>query len=180
VNGGEFQSAGFYTTPNEYRFTSREYFSNDELNSMKALWAYFKDQFENNFSFALVARRYFYSQLRLSVDDRIIDLMIALEALLVPERSGTKGGKIATRVALMLQSEYDRLEVESLSHWAYRIRNKIIHGGQDRFAEAFNIDTMSEYCRAAIQKYLTNYRGLSSKKLVKLLLQDKSQLNSNS
>lgn len=169
VNGSEFRSAGFYTTPNEYRFTSKEQFSNDELNSMKALWPHFRNQFENNFSFALVARRYFYSQLRLSLDDRFIDLMISLEALFVPERSGTKGDKIAARLALMLHPEFDRLEVENLCHWAYRIRNKIIHGGQDRFAEAFDIDTMSKYCRAAIQKYLIDYRGLSSKKLVKVL-----------
>ena len=169
VKDGECQSAGFYTTPNEYRFTSKEQFSNDELSSMKALWPHFRNQFENNFSFALVARRYFYSQLRLSLDDRFIDLMISLEALLVPERSGTKGDKIAARLALMLHPEFDRLEVENLSHWAYRIRNKIIHGGQDRFAEAFDIETMSKYCRVAIQKYLTKYRGLSSKQLVKVL-----------
>lgn len=179
VTGSEFRSAGFYTTPNEYRFTSKEQFSNDELNSMKALWPHFRNQFENNFSFALVARRYSYSQLRLSLDDRFIDLMISLEALLVPERSGTKGDKIAERLASILSPEYDRTEVESLSQEAYRIRNKIIHGGKDRFAEAFDIDLMSTYCRVAIQKYLINYRGLSSKKLVKIL-QATSQPNPNS
>jgi hypothetical protein len=177
VNGNEFRSAGFYTTPNEYRFTSKEEFLDDELNSMKTLWPHFRNQFENNYSFALVARRYFYSQLRLSLDDRFIDLMISLEALLVPERSGTKGDKIAARLALILFPEYDRTQVERLSNEAFRIRNKIIHGGRDRFAEAFDINLMSKYCRMAIQKYLTNYRGLSSKELVKML---QAQLNPNS
>ncbi len=179
VAGDELQSAGFYTTPNEYRFTEKTQFRIDELNFIKELWPHFKSQFEANFSFALVARRYFYSQLRLSLDDRFIDLMISLEALLVPEKSGTKGDKIAERLALILSPEYDREEVESLAHDAYRIRNKIIHGGNDSYAEAFDIDLMSKYCRIAIQKYLINYRGLSSNKLVKIL-QAASKLKPNS
>ncbi|MBT1689440.1 HEPN domain-containing protein [Dawidia soli] len=169
VNGKEFQSAGFYTMPNEYRFASKVKFTSDELNSLRVFWPSFKGEFEGNFSFALVARRYFYSQLRLNLEDRIIDLMITLEALLVPEKSGTKGEKIATRLAQMISPEHDSSVVRILSSEAYRLRNKIIHGGRAHLAEAFDIDLMSKYCRAAIRKYLICYKGLSSRQLIKVL-----------
>ncbi len=170
VNGKEFQSAGFYTMPNEYRFASNVKFTIGELSSLSVLWPLFKSEYEGNSSFALVSRRYFYSQLRLNLEDKMIDLMIALEALLVPEKGGTKGDKIATRLAQMIYPEYNREQVEVLSGEAYRIRNKIIHGGRAHLVEAFDIDLMSKYCQAAIQKYIIHYKGLNSKKLASILL----------
>jgi len=167
--GDKFRSAGFYTVANDFPFTQKAQFTNSELNSLKLLWPHFRSQFDSNFNFSLVARRYFYSQSRLSLEDKIIDLMISLEALLIPEKSGTKGDKVATRLAQMICQEYDRLDVEKLSLEAYRIRNNIIHGGHTQFVEAFDIDLMSKYCRAAIQKYLIEYTGLKTKELIKAL-----------
>lgn len=179
TNDNEFQSAGFYTCPNEYRFVSKASHNHEDLEQLKTFWPLFKSQYLNNLNFALVARRYYYSILRLNDEDRLIDLMIALEALLVPETSGTKGDKISSRLASLISPKHEFNTVQNFTSKAYRLRNKIVHGGDIRklLVGDTSINLVSDYCKTAIQEYLLKYPGLNSRKLARILSEHPSEFN---
>lgn len=168
----EYRSAGFFTTPNEYRFFTSALHTNEDLELLKGFWPVFKSQYQENLTFALVARRYYYSILRLSFEDRLIDLMIALEALLVPETTGTKGDKLSARLAQLISSRFEYTAVQHQCILAYRHRNKIVHGGDIRklSKETHDVNLISAYCQAGIQEYMLKYPGLNSRQLIKSLM----------
>ena len=179
TNDNEFRSAGFYTCPNEYRFVSKALYNHDDLEQLKTFWPIFKSQYMNNLNFALVARRYYYSILRLNDEDRLIDLMIALEALLVPETTGTKGDKIASRLASLISPKREFNAVQNFASKAYWLRNKIVHGGDIRklLVGDTSINLVSDYCKTAIQEYLLKYPGLNSRKLARILSEHALEFN---
>lgn len=165
----EHRSAGFYTSPNEYRFFTKASFDDEDLNRLKTLWPVFKNQYQSNLTFALVSRRFFYSTLRVSIEDRLIDLMIALEALMVPEQSGTKSDKLSARLGKIISSRFDYQTVCNNAIMAYRQRNLVVHGGDIRKIDDSLVNQISKYVQSAIQEYLLKYPGLNSKKLASVL-----------
>ncbi|MCZ8021508.1 MAG: HEPN domain-containing protein [Cyclobacteriaceae bacterium] len=167
--GDEYRSAGFHTSPNEYRFFTKTHYNNKDLNQLKSLWPVFKNQYQSNLNFALVARRFFYSVVRVSVEDRLIDLMIALEALMVPERSGTKSDKLSDRLGKIISSQFDYETVSHHARKAYRQRNSIVHGGDISKVDDSLVNQISKYVKSAIQEYLIKFPGLSSKELSRIL-----------
>jgi len=164
-----FASSGFYSLPNELRFPTHIEHRLDNLNALKKLWPAFKLQFESNSRFALLARRFFYSILRVSLEDRLIDLFIAVEALLIYEKNGSKGDKIAERLSKLLANQYNRDSVYELSESMYKARNEVIHGTNTIDNRRGSVDQLIAFTRAAIQEYLLNFAGLDAKSLVKSL-----------
>ncbi len=73
-------------------------------------------------------RRFAESNERHHVEDRIIDLMIAAEALSQSSSSTAKGGVIAEYVATHVV-ETDKSKVRGIMQDTYRLRNSIVHDG---------------------------------------------------
>jgi hypothetical protein len=65
------------------------------------------------------------------LEDRLIDLMIACEALVL-DREGDKGEKIAHRVGKLQKAKMPHLEEEAAKDLklAYRLRNDVVHDGE--------------------------------------------------
>jgi hypothetical protein len=107
--------------------------------------------------------------LRLNPEDRLIDLMIALEALLVLEQFGTKSDKLASRLSKLIEIHFDRHAVRDHVIIAYKQRNLVVHGGGTLGYDNRIVDQLSKYIQAAIQVYLIKYPGLTSRKLARIL-----------
>jgi len=72
--------------PYELKHASRILFTQDDLTELSKLWPTFQDLFQRKSWFALVVRRFFDSTLKFSWEDKLIDLLISLEALLISEK----------------------------------------------------------------------------------------------
>lgn len=119
----------------------------------------------------MIARRFFYSTLKFSWEDKLIDLFISLEALLIPEKSGTKKDKLAARVALLLGDKYSDGEAEGIILQSYELRNNIVHGTPfktDPIIETL-VEDLSDVVKSVLHVYMEKYPGLNSKQLVSQL-----------
>lgn len=92
----------------------------------------FKSLFEKKHSESyLAALRFQRSQFRPQPDDQIIDLMIALEAIL---SEGSEVGikiRISHRLARLLKKKKrDRIDIHSIIREAYNFRSALVHGGK--------------------------------------------------
>jgi hypothetical protein len=113
----------------------------------------------------IALRRFGDAIARKKPDDKMIDLMIAAEALFLPE-SDELTYKLSMRTAYMLErSKQKRREVYSLMKDAYKIRSRIIHGatpvlpfkdrtsGQRYNMQGFTVQ-VEELLRRALKKAL--------------------------
>lgn len=133
-----------------------------DVDQLKELWPLFIGEYHQNHSFALVARRYYYSLHRLDWEDQLLDLMIALEAFFMPEE-GQKNirGKIAKRLSRFLKGTFDRNAVASQVKRAYKLRNEVVHGQRNEELDThILVADVSSYLKAALQLYLKKYPGI--------------------
>jgi|HubBroStandDraft_6_1064221.scaffolds.fasta_scaffold24807_3 hypothetical protein len=130
-------------------------------------------------------RQFNYSYERTRVEDRVIDLVIALEALFVRDGgSGEIGYKFRMRLARFLSSrDYTSQEVAEIAKNAYDMRSAIVHGnpagqqkiyGKLRAVGIANLDALAErveeYARRSIQILLQDITAADPKRLDSLLL----------
>jgi hypothetical protein len=97
---------------------------------------------------------------RLSSEDKLIDLVISLEALFSPSREGELRFRIAQRGALLLGADAaERRRIFALLRRAYDARSALVHGGDSPFQSAkFTADdltTLGEAVRVAVLRLLT-------------------------
>ena len=95
------------------------------------------------------------------VEDRLIDFMIAAEALSQSSASKTKGGVISEYIARHVV-EADKSKVQKHMHDAYRLRNSIVHDGDaSRWLKRtgkhpedliFLVNTAEDYLREALKQ----------------------------
>lgn len=168
---GEPTSAGIWSIAEYSPFTSHINYKKQDIDQLKVFWPIFKKEYQENSQFALVARRYFFSEIRLQWQDKLIDLMIALEAMLIPENLGPKGEKIAHRLPRLLSQKFESKEVASMASEAYKLRNDVVHGkrADHKDGREIYVKGISALTKCAIQEYLLKYPGLTSADLVKVL-----------
>lgn len=170
---GEQRSIGITRIPNGPWFYDRN--SNFDASSIQKLqtsWPLFKQAFNGQPHFALVARRYYFSLIRTQWEDQLIDLIIALEALLVPESDEkNKSGKISKRLSRLLKDNFPRGQVVKVAREGYDLRNKVIHGEHDYESIGIHssIDVLKDYVKAALTIYLFKYSGLPARELAQEL-----------
>jgi hypothetical protein len=107
---------------------------------------------------ALVAlRRFYLAKLRDGDDDRILDLMIAAEALFLNDAQGELSFRLATRAALFLADTREhRVEVYRAMRDAYDKRSQIVHGALVPAVEIRKVSRLAEsYIGDAIRKAIT-------------------------
>lgn len=79
----------------------------------------------------IATRRYYSSLTRLSMDDRIIDLMICAEAVFLERDDSEKTYKLAHRAGAFLgNTPADRKEIYKVFKKAYSYRSNFVHGGK--------------------------------------------------
>jgi hypothetical protein len=162
----QLRSIGITRIPNApWAYDYSANFENENIEDLRRFWPLFRDAYNNQIHFALVARRYYFSLIRNQWEDQLIDLIISLEALLVPEMEEVnKAGKIAKRLSRMLVGKHLRGEVSRVAKNCYDIRNKIVHGKLG-FVPNNDFETLTRqlrvYVKTALQIYLLDYRGLS-------------------
>jgi hypothetical protein len=149
---------------NEVQFTV------DDNDLLVKLWPLFKSNFKEVPHFALVARRFHFSLSRYDWEDELIDLIIALEALLLPENTENKGSKIAKRLSKLLWKRYNRDYVTRIGNEAYDLRNSVVHGDLNvsHGSEIRDmINSLSILVKEALQTYLLFYSRQSVHDFVK-------------
>jgi hypothetical protein len=103
--------------------------SGQDLGDLKTLWQTVQKAKAKGHRFLNVAmRRFSDSNDRHHVEDRVIDLMIAAEALSQASGSNNKSKVMATRIASHFPKTEQR-KVEGDMCETYRLRNKIMHDG---------------------------------------------------
>jgi len=163
---GELRSTGIMRIANApFYYDLEARFETEDVDELKKRWPLFNSTYHGKPHFALVARRYYFSLIRNQWEDQIVDLIISLEAMLIPEMDETnKSGKIVRRLSRLLNQVYLRGEVSKVAKACYAIRNEIVHGGFDHenLQEIQrNKENLIVFVKTAIQIYLEDYRGLT-------------------
>lgn len=111
---------------------------------------------------AIALRRFHFAAQRKRSEDRLIDLLIAAEALFLPDGGGELRYRLSQRLAFFLHDDpTKRMDVFEDIKKAYDIRSKIVHGKQPEDVKRAGglvvkvsefIDKIEEHMRAAIHK----------------------------
>jgi hypothetical protein len=136
-----------------------------ELEEFQLLW----EKIDNSAINTVALRRFNYSYARENAEDKLIDMMIALEALFLKgEKAGASSGLIISVACSVLNGKTtkERELIKEKINSAYNLRNKIVHGIEfDRFKKdsktGVNYDIIHEtaveienYLRDSIKKLL--------------------------
>ena len=133
-----------------------------DVNELEGFWQSVQKAKAKGHRFLNVAmRRFAESNERHHVEDRLIDLMIAAEALAQASSSKGKGDVIAEYVATHVV-ETDKTKVRTVMRDTYRLRNSIVHDGDaSRWLSGTGkqpgdvivvASTAEEYLREALKK----------------------------
>ena len=161
-----------YITPGgflNYHFSSSEI--KDFLEFQKILTTLIPNEWNKDNRYIEIAIRYFnFANERDSNEDKMVDYIIALEALYLNGDHGEFTYRLAHRAASMLGSTFDRRRVtfEKVKD-AYNLRSKIVHGSSDpkkRKITNEDVEKVNNYVRISIVKYLNLNKTHNSKKLI--------------
>ena len=136
-----------------------------DLDNLKHFWQTVQRAKAKGHGFLNVAtRRFSEGNERHRVEDRLIDLMIAAEALSQSSASRPKGAVIAEYVATQVV-EADKSKVKKHMEETYKLRNSIVHDGDaskwlKRTGKQpedliYFVNTAEEYLREALKKTVT-------------------------
>jgi hypothetical protein len=115
---------------------------------------------------------------RTSFEDKLIDLVISLEALFSPGREGELRFRIAQRGALLLGTDVaERHRMFTLLRRAYDARSALVHGGDNPFQTgkftADELTALGEAVRVAILRLLTlHMRGYRKREAILVWLDE--------
>lgn len=111
-------------------------------------------------SVTICLRRIGYANTRMSGEDRLLDIMMALEALVLadsgkPENRQELSFRLAIRLARFLGGNGDEMLLTyNLVRAAYKLRSKVIHGDQLEPVDAEVIGKIEDLTKSATRKYL--------------------------
>ena len=166
----------------------------DEIEQFTGLWRKYREiDFSQDKALNIAIKRFNDSFTRREVEDRIIDLMIAFEAMFLKENEKMElTFKLSLRTAIFLE-DVDA-ESENLFEFmkkAYDTRSDIVHGVKTKdkikVKRSINAGEYDEYTlnefvnkledifRECLLKYIQKYRGYQINKLIDLM--DKKSLN---
>ncbi len=113
-------------------------------------------------------RRFNFSVERSQVEDKMIDLMIAFEALLLNEE-GSPTHKLALRFAKLLGNTFEeRMTLYKEMKGFYKIRSKIVHGESTRTDEQVVLG-VEERLRSSVRSVLGRVKNQTHSMLLKRL-----------
>lgn len=104
---------------------------------------------------ALAIRRLDAAYLRLNAEDRLLDLWIAFEALLLPDASGELSYRAAIRLAQLLGGTgEERRRAFNLARSSYNARSEVVHGKAPTEDLSKMVEQTRELARRAIRAWL--------------------------
>jgi len=124
---------------------------------LKTLFSTARKLREDGPNHVLVAlNRFYLAQFRGSFDDRLLDLVIAAEAMFLNDANGELSYRLATRGALFLADKSEeRTAIFRKLRKAYERRNAIVHGSRIQSLEvAESVEDMEATMRVAVRKAL--------------------------
>ncbi len=102
----------------------------------------------------LAIRRFNLAYGRAILADRLIDMMIAFEALFLPERDEL-ALRLSLRVANLLRDTGDRQDIFTRMKRAYKLRSNIVHGSKIKDEELSDcVQTIEELLRQSLRSLL--------------------------
>lgn len=158
--------------------------SKDEVEGLVKFWEAYKDvNFEKNRFIELAIRRFNLSHIRKDLEDKLIDMMIAFEALYLTDNAELSY-KLATRAAFILgidKKKSEQKEIYLFFKKAYAIRSEIVHGskhldqkkiklpnGKEISVQEFILQ-LEDYLRQSILHFISLPMELSVKERTKYL-----------
>jgi hypothetical protein len=139
------------------RFSGPQYLlSGKEVNEFRDFWSRFeKIDLEHYSSLNIAVERFNYAYERNRLEDKLIDYMIAFEALFSKKgETGEFRHKLSTRVSRLLKQNYEeRKEIAKIMKEIYDKRSTIIHGERDNLTLEF-INLVEDLLRASIKSFL--------------------------
>lgn len=164
------------------RFRGTDYrVSKDDITEIKNMWNIVKSLDRRKFSFFKTAiGRFNFAYGRNKDEDRLIDLMIALESLFFKEEERSElGYRISLRTAVFLENEpADRNTIYKTMREAYYLRSRIVHGSNVDLIKPLTIDgkslpihevvnTIETYVRKSIRLFLLRLKDKSHEEIIK-------------
>jgi len=147
--------------------------SAQDVPELQRFWNQYKlRDLESSQPIDLVIRRFNHAQERFHTEDMLIDHIVSLEALMLPDVRQELEYRLAVRTAVLLgDSPTERLQIFKDIREAYRTRSNIIHGGLVKNSGELldMVDKVQEYLRLAIRKFIGIMEMESHKRLVSQL-----------
>lgn len=105
----------------------------------------------------LAIRRFDAAYLRIDPEDRLIDLWIAFEALLLPDTAGELSYRAAIRLAQLVgQTAEDKRAAFNFARRSYDRRSKVVHGQPAKDDLGKVVEETRELARKALRAWLLN------------------------
>lgn len=105
----------------------------------------------------LAFRRFDAAYTRHDPEDRLIDLWIAFEALVLPDAQQELSYRAAIRIAQLVgRSGSDQKEAFDLAHLSYRQRSKLVHGDLKTKELGGIVEKTRELAREALRAWILN------------------------
>lgn len=151
-----------FETPVNHRMTNQYKLLKSEFEDFKSFWRKKTNNplLETEKSFLSVAiRRFTQSNERDNLEDRIIDLMIAAEAIFLSSGGGFQGElkyRLSHRASMFIETDVDRQRyLFDFMKKAYDVRSAIVHGSNPNLPKKMDGSTYTlyEFC-GDIEKYL--------------------------
>ena len=127
-----------------------------EVREFKSFWNMFvKINLERHTPLNVAIRRFNYAYERNRLEDKLVDYMVAFEALFFKKGEiGEFRHKLAVRVARMLKQDYDdRITIMKQMMKFYDKRSKVVHGVKVNLSDEF-INMVEDYLRRSIKLFL--------------------------
>lgn len=128
-----------------------------------------------------IALRRFHSAYRGNFEARLIDQMIAFEALYL-EEDQELSYRLALRTAFLLEKDPEqRKHIFDIMKAAYKLRSKIVHGNEKPIEKELKntIPITEDYLRQSIRKFLSFLSGGYSLEAIRKDLLDENILNNS-
>lgn len=161
-------------SPSDYRsFLGYRYSLNEsEVSEFKRFWNNFsKMDLSRPASLAVAVRRFNYAYERRKAEDKIVDYMVAFEALFSKEHEDAEsiGYKLSVRAAHFFERDYmKRRQIMKTMKSVYNLRSKIVHG--ETLKPNVEIDdianTIEEYLRKAIRSFLEQLQTTNKDEII--------------
>jgi Apea-like HEPN len=145
----------------------------DEVDALRDLWRQFHSPGTLKAKqLTLAARRFSYKGDRSRIDDQLVDLMVAAEALFLGDNDEEYRGELRFRLAsraasYVADAHRDGRSIFRLFMTAYRMRSRLVHGGEakplkldgDEVSPERMVEVVEDVLRAALKQAFTEASG---------------------
>jgi hypothetical protein len=140
--------------------------SSTEVSTLRNIFNYLCNS--NDTRFDTAQRRLSSSVEREHLEDRLIDNMIGLEALYLPDGNAELSFRLSLRVAFLLSSGADKKDIFYFLKNMYDTRSKIVHGNKYSL-KTEDMNQLEELLRKSVILWIEDKNTFSEEQLTKIL-----------